>query len=208
MLTMFKQTLALVCLTLSLSANAAVVEVGDLNIINDGGNASDGLRFLDLTYSVGLARDAALINAQATYANARLANGNEWDDLFAAAGIVYSGTLTASDGFTSGSTTTISSDARLLIQQFGLTVNNPFDGERTLIFTDPDQSTAFNSTRDITQFSSMGVQLFQSPTIGTNSAIGWLIVSDVPAPVPVPAAVWLFGSGLIGLIGLARRKKA
>ena len=26
--------------------------------------------------------------------------------------------------------------------------------------------------------------------------------------VPVPATVWLFGSGLIGLIGLARRKKA
>ena len=26
--------------------------------------------------------------------------------------------------------------------------------------------------------------------------------------VPVPAAVWLFGSGLLGLVGLARRKKA
>ena len=26
--------------------------------------------------------------------------------------------------------------------------------------------------------------------------------------VPVPAAVWLFGSGLIGLVGIARRKKA
>ena len=26
--------------------------------------------------------------------------------------------------------------------------------------------------------------------------------------VPVPAAVWLFGSGLIGLIGVARRKEA
>ncbi|MCW9006033.1 MAG: VPLPA-CTERM sorting domain-containing protein [Gammaproteobacteria bacterium] len=25
--------------------------------------------------------------------------------------------------------------------------------------------------------------------------------------VPVPAAVWLFGSGLIGLAGFARRKK-
>jgi hypothetical protein len=24
--------------------------------------------------------------------------------------------------------------------------------------------------------------------------------------VPVPAAVWLFGSGLLGLIGVARRK--
>ncbi len=27
------------------------------------------------------------------------------------------------------------------------------------------------------------------------------------APVPVPAAVWLFGSGLLGLMGIARRKK-
>ena len=26
--------------------------------------------------------------------------------------------------------------------------------------------------------------------------------------VPIPAAVWLFGSGLIGLIGIARKKKA
>ena len=26
-------------------------------------------------------------------------------------------------------------------------------------------------------------------------------------PVPVPGAVWLFGSGLIGLVGIARRKK-
>lgn len=29
-----------------------------------------------------------------------------------------------------------------------------------------------------------------------------------PSPVPVPAAVWLFGSGLLGLVGMARRKKA
>jgi hypothetical protein len=28
------------------------------------------------------------------------------------------------------------------------------------------------------------------------------------SPVPVPAAVWLFGSGLLGLIGVARRKKS
>lgn len=27
------------------------------------------------------------------------------------------------------------------------------------------------------------------------------------APIPLPAAVWLFGSGLIGLIGMARRRK-
>ena len=33
------------------------------------------------------------------------------------------------------------------------------------------------------------------------------VAGDVSA-VPIPAAVWLFGSGLIGLIGIARRKKA
>jgi hypothetical protein len=32
-------------------------------------------------------------------------------------------------------------------------------------------------------------------------------VSEELTVIPVPAAVWLFGSGLIGLIGIARRKK-
>ena len=31
---------------------------------------------------------------------------------------------------------------------------------------------------------------------------------DKVAPVPVPPAAWLFGSGLLGLIGIARRRKA
>lgn len=30
--------------------------------------------------------------------------------------------------------------------------------------------------------------------------------SEVPPQVPVPAAAWLFGSGLLGLVGVARRK--
>jgi hypothetical protein len=37
---------------------------------------------------------------------------------------------------------------------------------------------------------------------------GWAVRSGDVSAVPVPAAVWLFGSGLIGLVGLARRKKA
>ena len=36
--------------------------------------------------------------------------------------------------------------------------------------------------------------------------INYVWTSDVAA-VPIPAAAWLFGSGLLGLIGIARRKK-
>jgi hypothetical protein len=28
-----------------------------------------------------------------------------------------------------------------------------------------------------------------------------------PTAIPVPAAIWLFGSGLLGLVGIARRKR-
>ncbi len=28
-----------------------------------------------------------------------------------------------------------------------------------------------------------------------------------PPPVPLPAAVWLFGSGVLGLVGVSRRRK-
>jgi hypothetical protein len=34
-----------------------------------------------------------------------------------------------------------------------------------------------------------------------------LNLTVVPTVVPVPAAVWLFGSGLLGLVGIARSKK-
>lgn len=40
----------------------------------------------------------------------------------------------------------------------------------------------------------------------TESPGGFGAAGDVPSAVPVPAAVWLFGSALLGLIGVARRK--
>lgn len=55
-------------------------------------------------------------------------------------------------------------------------------------------------------------------TIDTNTGSGtYVALNGIAAtgadgaggvtPVPIPAAVWLFGSGLLGLIGIARRKK-
>lgn len=47
---------------------------------------------------------------------------------------------------------------------------------------------------------------------------GWNIIGELtmtyrelappPAMVPIPAALWLFGSGLLGLAGLARKKSS
>lgn len=43
---------------------------------------------------------------------------------------------------------------------------------------------------------------------GTFDPANQLVSINNISAVPVPAAVWLFGSGLIGLVGLSRRKKA
>ena len=43
---------------------------------------------------------------------------------------------------------------------------------------------------------------------GNNNGSGMFYDNVNFSVVPVPAAIWLFGSGLIGLIGLARRKKS
>lgn len=41
---------------------------------------------------------------------------------------------------------------------------------------------------------------------GDTFSISKSMLLDTPAVVPVPAAVWLFGSGLLGIIGIARRR--
>ena len=55
-----------------------------------------------------------------------------------------------------------------------------------------------------------GLGLFDAslaPIIGADFS-DTVSIAVAPVPVPVPAAVWLFGSGLLGLVGVARRRKA
>ena len=89
---------ALLTLLLSSSVPAATIEMGDLNIIDDAGNPSDGLRFLDLSFSEGRTLADALTNAQATYGNARLATPSEADDLFDASSLILDGPNNLSEG--------------------------------------------------------------------------------------------------------------
>jgi hypothetical protein len=40
----------------------------------------------------------------------------------------------------------------------------------------------------------------------TFATSGGVFIVDVVQPLPVPASVWLFGSGLLGLVGIGRRR--
>ena len=41
----------------------------------------------------------------------------------------------------------------------------------------------------------------------TNASVGYTLSINTTSPVPVPAAAWLLGSGLVGLFGLAHRAR-
>jgi len=57
----------------------------------------------------------------------------------------------------------------------------------------------------------VGTDKSGSGLTANTTTINWQISGAVPPPVtptvPVPAAAWLFGSGLLGLAGTARRRR-
>ena len=61
---------------------------------------------------------------------------------------------------------------------------------------------------DITSLISLNLQSFENIIVNEREAINSFLYMEKATVIPIPAAVWLFGSGLIGLIGVARTKKA
>ena len=77
----------------------------------------------------------------------------------------------------------------------GLTANEAYTGHHS-------RFGAYNNSTS--SFYVHGVSDAQSDEIAYGHTGSYLVP---PSPVPIPAAVWLFSSGLFGLVGLARRKK-
>lgn len=65
--------------------------------------------------------------------------------------------------------------------------------------------TAFNASAAYPFNFSVGSQGSSQKSSGLYT---WAVYAGNVSPIPIPAAVWLFSSGIIGLIGIARRKKA
>jgi len=81
-----------------------------------------------------------------------------------------------------------------------------FEGQDLLLFTD---CAIGDCTSSVNKQGSMWLtfEVEQGKDYAFEADIEALLYSDVSA-VPVPAAVWLFGSALLGLTGVARRKKS
>jgi len=92
-------------------------------------------------------------------------------------------------------------------QGFDATTNTGY--EIILAMFDPN-GTAFSGTGIPDPLSplSNSFLIYLETINGTTQAAGFGPISNPTiSAVPIPAAAWLFGSGLLGLIGFARRKK-
>jgi len=101
-------------------------------------------------------------------------------------------------GYSTATDPTVTTDGSIPVAT--ATVNNGYDGTFTL-------PSAFNTV------SSIWIHYNGYPQTPTDGATFKAVIDNVnlsapggTAPVPIPAAVWLFGSGLMGLVSMGKRK--
>ena len=92
----------------------------------------------------------------------------------------------------------------VLGNQGALTNTSPFSNvQNSLYWQAQDVATLYGYTFDM-----WNGQQGSSIEKDSGGSYAWAVYTGDISAVPVPAAVWLFGSGLIGLAGFARRRKA
>ncbi len=138
---------------------------------------------------------------QSAGTDAQLANASATIDIFS-----LDSNAAAGDALT---TTTSANNSSFSVigdtGYFGKPTWNINDGGKSfLTIGDIDNSVPFYSVLMLGDYTT--VQLTKLPNVWKLTKAGNLTYAPVSA-VPVPAAVWLFGSGLLGLVGVARRRK-
>ena len=200
----------------SLNANAVIMNAdwktpGDNLITQDTGS---GLEWLDLTVTADFSYDyvSNQLGVGQEFEGWRYATAEEvtgfWD-AFGGDSNYYNGLSTQNNGLFD---LIAPYWGDLYCEQFGCstgegysfayTIDSSEDGFHNIALASDWILLDWHPTED--QIDSLYLEIIDhSAYFDTGSAL----VRDI-STVPVPAAVWLFGSGLLGLIGLARRKKA
>ncbi len=200
----------------SFNTPAALVSV-DYNYADDNYITRDtetGLDWLDLTWTRN--RTFTYVTSQldigGTYSDWRVANSTETDMLFTNLGMPL-GSSSAS-GYTP--------ELLNYISLFGNLAPNSYAPYRSYGYIDQSFSSTSLSGAPTQVQMYVGARGDSNPLTtryfthnpGNSGAsqpyattwLGTFLVRDTPAVVPVPMAAWLFGSGLIALTVLARRK--
>ena len=167
----------------------------------------------------GLAQGDVQLSIYTDYNNSALNNGNN------VTSFVYKDLGTITNDMV-GNTYSFSFDAKLGNILTG--PNGAGDANAYMTILDGSSNTLFNDTFNYTglpgdsswgggsidvlilpAFDGQLLQIgFSTETTGfQDTGIIYDNLSFAPTAVPVPAAVWLFGSGLLGLVGVARRRK-
>jgi len=201
---LLKSSIVATALVLSTSTNAALIDNGDFTT-----DTESKLDWLDLSFTYDIGGNYRISN----FPGWRNATGSEVENLFttlfgdAYTHSQYQGTLIYN---TDVRYEEVTSSAVLYQSLFG--VNNTFtyapgNSSSDALYSIYEGGYATRMTSVV--IADTYTAIYDVEELGFNDypyGQGHLLVRT--SVVPVPSAVWLFGSGLIGLVGLARRKKA
>jgi len=204
-------------LILSVNVNAAIVEI-DWNLSGDNlitRDTSSGLDWLDLTVTNGMSYNTVSLEliSGGSLEGWRYATNTEVTSLWSNWGLdfvedtfitipgldpaVYSATDIIGDTFNN-------SFSGFTVGAVGMTSDlNPVNSDYKFIMG--VYHVDHHPTQQLTAY--MGGSINDTVHIDVANPMQGSYLVQVSS-VPVPAAAWLFGSGLIGLVGFARRKKA
>ena len=190
---------------------AATLATSEFTEDNTGTPPGDSITITN-TSTTAFQIDSITIDLSSSFGNVIFDPNNVPDIPFSVTNVIgdagFLGTPVFSDGFLQTSPVT-----RTVYQALTLTFGDFDPLEKILINLDLDPDaggTLFAVNGDDFAGSKLSITFSDGSTdiirVGTYVSTGTFTAATTV--VPIPAAVWLFGSGLLGLIGVARRKKA